>query len=163
MKTLHLIRHAKSSWDDPKLVDHERPLNARGVKACRQMAQPIFDAGCDFSRVYCSTAQRAQLTIQHIRRELTASFDWELSDDLYTFNGQHLLEWCQNLDEDESNIVLVGHNPALTEFCHYLSGGDIHNIPTCGYAQLRYEDGDWCDLSACSAELEVFLYPKMFR
>ncbi len=85
MKKIHLIRHAKSSWKGASLADIDRPLNKRGIKACDLMARAIFDAGCNFKHVYCSTAVRAQSTITLIDHSLfDVKVSWQLTDELYT-------------------------------------------------------------------------------
>ncbi len=162
MKTLHLIRHAKSSWDHPGLADIDRPLNERGKKSCRVMADAIADAGCDFDNVYCSPAVRAQATIAGLSKALSlGEIDWQVEDDLYTFHAEDLMSWCRNLEEGLTSVVVVGHNPALTEFCNRLSGADIDNIPTCGYVQLAIDIDDWLELATDAAELVTFISPKM--
>lgn len=140
MKKLHLIRHAKSSWADPSLADKQRPLNKRGQKSCGVMAKLILSVGCHFDHVFCSSAVRAQLTIKLINKNLTgAEIQWQLDDELYTFESDDLLRWCQGLDDVMSEVVIVGHNPALTELCNRLTGCYLDNIPTCGYVQLGCE------------------------
>ena len=165
MKTLHLIRHAKSCWEAPALADHERPLNARGIKACQLMAQHTLNAGCQFTNVYCSPALRAKSTIELINEAIPdINIQWQLDDELYTFDSRVLQEWCRSLDESITEIVIVGHNPALTTFCNELSNNYIQNIPTCGYAQLIAErNGPWKELSETSFELVTFLRPKDFK
>ena len=164
MKKLHLIRHAKSSWDDSSLEDIERPINNRGVESCRIMAPEIAQVGCGFSNVYSSAATRAQQTIEGLSQNLPdMDVQWQLSNDLYTFYSGDLLSWCRALDESLSEVVLIGHNPAITDFCNDISGSDIGNVPTCGYIQLAIDGIDWCELSSGSAELLHFLYPKMFK
>lgn len=162
MKKLHLIRHAKSSWADPSLTDRQRPLNKRGYRACQLMARPIVNAGCDFRTVFCSPAHRAQLTIEGLSAALPElSCQWSTAESLYTFDANGLWQFCQSLDVEISELVLVGHNPAMTQFCNDLSGAALANIPTCGYVQLVLPIEDWSELSFGIAELREFLTPKM--
>ena len=164
MKKLHLIRHAKSSWDDASLEDIERPLNQRGIESCRIMAPEISKRNCSFEHVYCSKATRARQTIEGLAQNLSdLKIDWQVVDDLYSFYSGDLLTWCRALDESLSDVVLIGHNPAITDFCNELSGSDIDNVPTCGYIQLAIDDIEWRELSAGCAELLHFIYPKMFK
>lgn len=163
MKKLHLIRHAKSSWSDGSLADKDRPLNKRGLKSCRIMAPEIVKVGCCFDHVFCSPAVRAQLTIEHICQSLTErEIKWQLDDALYTFDTQVLWEWCRGLDNAMSDVMIIGHNPAMTDFCNEVSNCNIENIPTCGYVQLGFARSSWQDLSSGSCELLSFLKPKMF-
>lgn len=162
MKTIHLIRHAKSSWDDVLLSDIERPLNHRGINSCMIMASHIHEAGCDFTHVFCSPAVRAQSTIELIADSLVEmNINWQVEEELYTFDSNNLLHWCQSLDDSLSEIVIVAHNPALTDFCNELSDADIQNIPTCGYVQLSSASCyEWWGLVDMRFELSVFLTPK---
>ncbi|MEX0320694.1 MAG: histidine phosphatase family protein [Puniceicoccaceae bacterium] len=161
MKTVHLIRHAKSSWDHPGLSDVDRPLNDRGIRACKIMAQPIWDAGCRFENVFCSRARRTQLTIQGLADALPGKpIDWQVEDALYTFSGHALLDWVMLLDESLDDIVMVGHNPATTDFCNGMAKARIPNVPTCGYAQIHFPQSRWMDLKVGSGKLACFLTPK---
>jgi phosphohistidine phosphatase len=162
MKTIHLIRHAKSSWDDDTLADIDRPLNKRGIRTAKFMAAHIRDAGCGFDNVFCSSATRAQMTIDLIKGALPdLDFAWRVDEDLYTFDWGDLLDWCLALDDAITEITIVGHNPAATDFSNRLSNADINNVPTCGYAQLTArEDCRWQEISEMDFELTTFLKPK---
>ena len=164
MKTLHLIRHAKSSWKDPGLTDIERPLNGRGRRACGSMAQHIVEAGCDFEVVFCSPAQRAVETITRLAEALEeVEVEPQLDRRLYTFDSRALLQWCQTLPETFANVVLVGHNPAITELTNALCHTDLENVPTCGYVQIGVNDTSWSELEPGDGILNRFLYPKKFE
>ena len=163
MKKIHLIRHAKSSWKDDSLTDIARPLNKRGKKTCRFMAQHIADAGCCFEHIFCSPAVRAQSTIERINKSLNLDvcLQWQTAEQLYTFDSEFLFDWCKTLDNTITEPLIIGHNPALTDFCNELSNSTIKNIPTCGYVQLTVKKNcSWRKLTEGAAELSVFLRPK---
>ncbi len=161
MKTIHLIRHAKSSWDHPDLPDAERPLNKRGQRACKAMAHAIRDAGCPFRHVYCSIAKRTQETIERIAASLPGmGITWNLEEDLYTFDWREQLRFIHQLDDSLSEVVLVGHNPATTDFSNIMGDQSIHNVPTCGYVQLAFDTDYWIDVAPTSGKLVTFLTPK---
>lgn len=161
MQTIHLIRHAKSSWKDDSLTDIARPLNTRGKKTCRCMAQHIADTGCCFEHIFCSPAVRAQSTIERISASLNAELQWQTAEQLYTFDSAVLFDWCKTLDERVTDPLIIGHNPALTDFCNALGNSTIKNIPTCGYVQLSLDkDCSWPELRKGSAKLAAFLRPK---
>ncbi|MCC3859866.1 SixA phosphatase family protein [Pseudemcibacter aquimaris] len=163
MKKLHLIRHAKSSWNSGDLSDIERPLNARGHKACELMAGIIHDAGCTFENTFASPALRARTTIENIAHHLTdQDIKWEIDEDLYTFSALDLMLWCRRIDEGLSDVVIVGHNPAITEFTNRMTGSDILNVPTCGYIQMEFLS-TWKDLDFGIATLNEFITPKMVK
>ena len=162
MKKIHLIRHAKSNWEDGSLADIDRPLSELGINACLFMAQHIVDAGCCFDNVFCSPAVRAQTTIELISSGMSeADVKWQTDEKLYTFSSNSLFRWFRDVDDSISEVLIIGHNPAFTEFCNEISDSDIRNIPTCGYAQLVLpQDCQWQEISEISAELTTFLKPK---
>lgn len=163
--TLHFIRHAKSSWDDPILADIDRPLNLRGKQSCKIMAPRIFESGCNFQYVIVSKAKRAQQTIEGIASKIpNIKLQWLTEPKLYTFSASALLAYLQGLDLRVRNIVIVGHNPALTDICNYLAGSNIDNIPTAGYVRLESINPIvWPDLEENSFELCHFIKPKDFK
>ena len=159
MKTLHLIRHAKSSWDFPGLSDHERPLNERGIRSCRVMGPALVEAGCSFSDVYCSSATRAQDTIGQIAAHIPdCQFEWHIDCALYTFDSHELLRWCQNRQSEQ--LTVIGHNPAITDLVNQLAGESIINVPTCAYIQLVCDISEWSELQSGSARVSCFIKPK---
>jgi phosphohistidine phosphatase len=161
MKKIHLIRHAKSSWKDDSLNDIARPLNKRGKKTCRFMAQHIADAGCCFEHIFCSPAVRAQSTIERISKSLKTDLQWQTAEQLYTFDSESLFDWCRALDDTITEPLIIGHNSALTDFCNEVSRSTVKNIPTCGYVQLSLgKDCSWQELAEGTAELTVFLRSK---
>ncbi|QDP01858.1 SixA phosphatase family protein [Thalassotalea sp. PS06] len=174
MKILHLVRHAKSSWENSGLDDIERPLNERGQGDCQLMAPVLMDIGCCFSNVYCSNASRAKQTLQRIsehqfepgmERIISAEqlADTTLERDLYTFNWSEVLDFCQALPENLSEVTLVGHNPAFTELQNYLSIDQIEHLPTCAYVRLECAVNNWLDLTASCARTRYFITPKMLK
>ena len=165
MKKIHLIRHAKSSWDNGFLADIDRPLNKRGTRTCHFMAQHIYDAGCCFDSVFCSPAVRAQSTIELISQCLTEiDLDWQTENELYTFNSEHLITWLRGVDESIAELLIIGHNPALTDLCNELSNSNVTNIPTCGYAQLVTDEVFlWNDIAEATFDLTVLLKPKELK
>jgi phosphohistidine phosphatase len=162
MKKIHLLRHAKSSWENVLLDDIHRPLNKRGVRSCELMASAILDIGCGFINVFSSPAVRAQSTITLISKNIPdRHVNWHTDEHLYCFDSLGLYLWCAALDESISEVMIIGHNPALTDFCNELSDVSINNIPTCGYVQLTaHTEFNWPQVSATSFELSYFLKPK---
>ena len=162
MKKIHLLRHAKSDWGNASLPDIHRPLNARGIRVARFMAVKLVESGCSFTYVFCSPAVRAQSTIRLICDQLPdINMKWKTDTALYTFESSDLLKWIKSRDESISELLIVGHNPALTNVCNHLIDGDIRNIPTCGYVQLSAKAClKWSVLSKASFDIVHFLRPK---
>jgi len=164
-KTIHLIRHAKSSWDDPALDDIDRPLNKRGKGDVEVMAQAIFNAGCPFANVFCSPAKRARQTIKGLYKNLpTEPAPWQIDDRLYTFDSDDLVTWCRGIDSQLPSVVIVGHNPALTELSQFLIPDcEIENVPTCAYVNIELVISNWKNLEQGCGKLVGFLTPKQLK
>jgi len=164
MKTIQLIRHAKSSWEHPNLSDHERPLNERGMNDSQIMSQALFEAGVEFNQVYCSSANRAQLTIQNIAEYWQGrTINWQTSQDLYVFSGSAIWRFLQQLDDEWNHVTLLGHNPALSDFINETQAFRIDNLPTCAYVSLAFYTKQWCQIPEHHANKLGFYKPKMFR
>lgn len=165
LKKIHLIRHAKSSWANEGIADIDRPLNEVGVASCALMAAHLDAAGCCFDNVFCSPATRAQATISLIANNLPdKNIVWETEDELYSFDSASIIGFIKNLDESVSEVLVIGHNPALTDFCNAVSDSKIKNIPTCGYVQLATDqDCLWRHITANSFELIDFIKPKALK
>lgn len=162
MKTLHLLRHAKSSWDHPGLPDKERPLNDRGIQSCALVGPAIYKSGYDFAHVFCSAGKRAQETIHYISDALQdISFIWQVEEDLYTFSYHALLDWCREIDDSLDEVMLVGHNPAITELCSELANRYVDDVPTCAYVKIQNDVDSWKDLGRNSGVITEFITPKM--
>lgn len=165
MKTLHLIRHAKSSWKDESLADIDRPLAPRGIRACAVMGPEIVKSGCDFSNVFTSPATRARETIERISGNLKGfSFTWTVAEKLYTFSARDLLAFCRDdLPANIDQAVIVGHNPAFHNFCNQMADTPIEKLPTCAYARLELDADAWDVIGPGRMRLTALLTPKMFR
>ena len=163
MKTLHLLRHAKSCWNDTSLADVKRPLNARGLSACKTMAPLIAQVGCDFKRVFVSPAIRAQSTIEGVLSQLGAPLKWRTAKPLYSFDCDELLAWARQVDDSIDAMVVVAHNPAITKLCDLLGNEYIDNVPTCAYVQLRCQVDSWRQLREGCALVTHFITPKVGR
>lgn len=165
MKTLHLLRHAKSSWDQPGLPDRERTLNKRGLRDAPRMGAALSQllAPLDLA---VSPARRAQLTLEGLCAGWPAleQCRHHTEDDLYTFDSDDLLQWLAGRGEEQQALFLIGHNPALTELVNDLTGEySLHNLPTAGYARLSLKIDRWRDLGQGCATLEHCLFPKQLR
>jgi len=162
MKTLHLIRHAKSSWQNTSLEDAERPLKKRGIRDARLMAPAMWQSGWRGGRVYCSSARRARDTLQLLVDELhEGTFDIAYDIDLYTFDYNDLLDWLSPRLDDE--LTLVGHNPALLGLVEWFTNAAQPRFPTGAYARLHFAADSWSDCDRGSATLEAFIAPKRLK
>jgi phosphohistidine phosphatase len=161
MKTLTILRHAKSSWSDAGLPDRERPLNPRGEKDAPVMAARINDAGIRPSLIMSSPAVRAWATAKIAARAISYPIEFlHREDDLYLANLDRLLDLFARQDNAFNSIMVVGHNPGLTEFANYLLPDVTDNIPTCGLVALNVETDNWDLRQRKDAELILYDYPK---
>jgi phosphohistidine phosphatase len=161
MKTITLLRHAKSSWDNTDLVDFDRPLNARGKKNAPDMAQRLKAAGIRPSLILSSPAKRAWSTAKIIATEITYPIEFLQRDrNLYHAGVNRLIHVLASQDEGFENIVLVAHNPGLTQLANELIPGLTTNLPTCGFVSVLVDVDTWDLRGRRSAELVEFNYPK---
>lgn len=161
MKTLTLLRHAKSSWKDSSLSDRERPLNGRGKRDAPVMGERLKKAGVRPSLIISSPAKRAWTTAKVVADVLGYPREFLQRDDrLYLASPRNLREILAEQDPGFNSIMLVGHNPGMTDFANQLVPGLTSNIPTCGVVSVSYDGGDW-DLSAgYEPVLALYDYPK---
>ena len=162
MKTLYLLRHAKSSWEFER-EDIDRPLSPRGARACELMAREIQALDCNPEIVFSSPALRARQTIEGVSQAFAGNLKAHIDDDLYTFSYRDLMTWCRALPERFSRVLVVGHNPAVTELVNALSGQEIENVPTCGYVHLSLDKGQWCSIYPGTMQLEHYVTPKQVK
>ena len=161
MKTLTLFRHAKSSWKDASLQDRERPLNGRGQRDAPVMAERIKKAGIRPSLILSSPAVRAWTTAKSIAHEIGYPPEFlQQEDRLYHASTQRLLKLIADQDTGFNSLMIVGHNPGLTDFANYLIPDLTDNIPTCGFVSVEIDRDDWDLDHDAETRLVVFDYPK---
>lgn len=143
MKTLMLLRHAKSSWKDDTLSDHERPLNKRGTKTAPMMGHLIRDQELVPNLIASSTAVRARTTAQAAAEACGYPAELTLTDELYLATAGEILRYVQErTDETLERILLVGHNPGMEDLVNMLSG-QREPFPTAALAVFELEIDTW--------------------
>jgi phosphohistidine phosphatase len=161
MKTLTLVRHAKSSWHDTNLSDRERPLNKRGLRDAPIMGRRAVEAGIRPSLIISSPAVRAWTTAKVFATELGYPVEFlQREDDIYLASLDRLLEVVASQDAGFNNLMVFGHNPGLTDFANYLSPGLTNNLPTAGIVSVEFDRDDWSLFERPKTELLVYDYPK---
>lgn len=143
MIELVLVRHAKSDWGDPRLDDHDRPLNERGLRDAPVMARRLRDTGFRPRAILSSTALRARMTAEAFAAELGAAVS--LDPGLYGASAQTLLRTAAA--SRARSLVLVAHDPGMSVLAARLSDGGIGHLPTCAVARFAWDEDDW-DLAA---------------
>lgn len=167
MKLLYLLRHAKSSWDEPDIADFDRPLNKRGRKAAKVMAQYFKANGIAPQAIICSPAKRTRETLKQL---LPALGDAQVSFDhrVYEASYQTLLLCLADLPPELPSALLIGHNPGLERLALYLMNDLGHGpgaarlqdkFPTGSLAMLSIPADDWVNLKVGSGRLDDFVRP----
>lgn len=161
MKTLTILRHAKSSWSESALPDRERPLSRRGERDAPAAGGRISEAGIRPSLIMSSPAVRAWTTAKIVAREISYPIEFlHREDQLYLANLERLLDLLARQDNAFNSVMVVGHNPGLTEFANYLLPGITDNIPTCGLVALNIDTDDWNLRERKQTELLLYDFPK---
>lgn len=161
MKTLTLVRHAKSSWSDPSLSDRKRPLNKRGKRDAPEMGRRILAHDIRPSQIISSPATRAWSTAKIIAAEISYPPEFlQREDRLYLASLRGILEVVAAQDAGFNNLMIVGHNPGLTDFANFLSPGLTHNLPTAGVVCVEIDRDDWQLADRPDTRLLVYDYPK---
>lgn len=144
MKRLTLVRHAKSSWKNAALADIDRPLSGRGKRDAPRMGVFLAEQGLRPDIILSSPARRARKTARLLARQLSDIEKSFLSDPaLYEAGADMLLQRVRAFDETWQHILLVGHNPGLTDFANLLTAAGIENIPTCGVLVADLDIDSW--------------------
>src|SRR6187549_3048441 len=137
MKHLILVRHAKSSWKDSQLDDHDRPLAKRGEHDAPFMAKIFREKKMEPDLIVSSTAVRALTTAKEFAKKLDYKKEKILRlSEIYLAELDDLMEYVKGIDDDFKTVMLFGHNPSFTWFANYLTNGSIENIPTCGIVAI---------------------------
>jgi phosphohistidine phosphatase len=168
MKTIILLRHAKSSRNDPAQADFDRPLAPRGKRACEAVIRALGRLKVKPDVVLCSSARRAEETLLEIAPALADGPAVKHERRLYLASAARLLGRLRELDDGVRSVLLIGHNPGLQGLAVLLAGGGNEaalarlaaKFPTAGLAELGFPGKRWGELAAGSAELVSLWSPK---
>jgi len=163
MKTVYLIRHAKSSWKDPSLDDIDRPLNKRGLRDAPFMAKLLKGRGVDPDRLLSSPAKRAQLTTAYFAEAFgVAPSGIEIRQEIYEAFPEDIMKLIQSLPDELATVLIFGHNPTFTSLANKFTEEYIANIPTCGIVHLQADTASWKQFDERSGRVRAFYYPKQY-
>jgi phosphohistidine phosphatase len=162
MKSLYLLRHAKSSWAEHGLSDRQRPLAKRGLHDAPMMGERFKSRGEHLERIISSPALRAHTTAQLFAEAGGfPSADIVVEDDLYFLGSGSIGDVILSQHDQLQSIMLVFHNPDITHFVNSIDYAvSIDNVPTSGLAKLDCDIVHWCDWSSASTAFDYFDYPK---
>ena len=164
MKILTIVRHAKSDWKDASLTDRQRPLNPRGERDAPDMGKRIVEHGIRPSLIISSPAVRAWTTARIIAGEIGYPAEFlQREESLYLASLDELLDAVVAQDNGFNSLMVVAHNPGLTDFANFLVPGLTHNLPTSGVVSVEIEGDDWSLYRQPDAKLIAYDYPKLGR
>ena len=157
MKTLILLRHAKSSWDFPDLSDHDRPLNNRGKKDAPLMAEVLKKKNIAIDLIISSTSKRTMETAKVFANTLNLKIIEDRN--LYLASEPEIKRIVKEIDDYYDSIILVGHNPGMTNLINLVSNTGIDNLPTTGMIGIPVKD-TWNNFGSEKCEILFFEFPK---
>lgn len=161
MKTLTIVRHAKSSWKDATLSDRERPLNGRGEHDAPMMGARLVASGIRPSLLISSPAVRAWTTAKIVATEIGYPREFlQREARLYLAGVNDILDVLREQDTGFNSIMIFGHNPGLTSLANRFVPGLTSNLPTCGIVSIDLDVDDWDLKPVPACELQLFDYPK---
>lgn len=160
MKKIILIRHGKSAWDEPHLLDYQRPLGERGFRDLPIMAKRLVEKNCVPDLIISSSAKRSAQTTEIIAKELAYNTDKIIfADQLYHASAKTILQVLKTQNNKLNVIFVVGHNPGMTDFIQ-LMGQNLDNLPTSGQFGFNLNSDSWKDLNKNNVSKWFIDYPK---
>ena len=161
MKTIVLVRHAKSSWDSLGLDDFERPLNERGKKDAPEMAARLINKKLKPDLFISSTAKRAHKTAKYFIKAWGGNKkEIVLSDQLYGAGPSVFFDVIRNLEDQYQSVIIFSHNPGITAFVNLLTNVRIDNMPTCSAFGIQADCESWRSFLTSEKKFLFFEYPK---
>ena len=146
MKSLLVLRHAKSSWKHPESADHDRPLNKRGKRDAPLIGRLLKKEDLVPDIIISSTAIRARATAEAVAKASGYKGDISFDRSLYAAGPQAYIDALHDLSDDHVRVLIIGHNPGLEELVEMLTG-EIHLMPTCSLAHVKFRVDRWSDLN----------------
>jgi phosphohistidine phosphatase len=161
MKRLILLRHAKSAWNHPELSDFDRPLNKRGEQNAPTMGERLRKRGVQPQCIISSPAKRARETTRLLAGQLANPETTVIfADDIYAADPPALLATIRNFPRELECVMLVGHNPGLTDLANLLGPARFENLPTCAAVGLELRIDRWAKIAPATGTLWFYDYPK---
>ena len=161
MKTLLLVRHAKSSWDQAGLSDFDRPLNERGKNDAPVMAKRVKEKEIELDHLISSPAKRAKKTAKYFAEEFGFNKeDIKLVEGLYGATQSEFLQAVRDINDKYKTVALFSHNPGITDFASSLTNVRIDDMPTCAVFALKIKADSWNDFANAEKNFLFFDYPK---
>ena len=161
-KILLLVRHAKSSWDDPSLNDFERPLNERGKKDAPEMAKKLNNKKIKIDAFVSSPAKRARQTCKFFTKEFDPKKKNIVREPkLYEADEQSFYEVIEGFKNKWDSVAVFSHNPGITSFANSLTADGVDDMPTCSVFAVKVDTDTWKEFRNAKKEFLFFDYPKI--
>ena len=166
MKTLYVLRHAKSDWGDASLRDFDRPLNERGRKAAKALGKELRKRDLKPDLVLASPALRANQTLQRVQDGYGTAFDVTEDERIYLADADALVDAIRHVPDDSKRLMIVGHNPGLQELVLALAEPSglrdeaAEKFSTATLAEIRFNVESWPDISPGAGVLQILLRPR---
>ena len=163
MKTVYVIRHAKSSWDDPTLTDIKRPLNKRGLRDAPFMAKLLKNKGVTADLIISSPANRALTTATYFANEMSIPVESiDVEHAIYGAYPEDILQMITQIEDDVNIVLIFGHNPTFTSLVNRFTEDYIANVPTCGIVKIDAKIDQWKDFNETTGVQTEFYFPKQY-
>lgn len=163
-KTLYIVRHAKSSWDDPFLSDHERPLAPKGIRKTKKVTGFLKNSISCPELFLSSTAIRAKQTAGIVAAELGYPEEKiKYSKNLYHAGEETIFNELYGLPDNIHSVMIFGHNPGLTYFANHFLDPTIDNLPTSGVVSVTFDTGKWEEIDTAGFHVNFVVFPKMLK
>lgn len=159
MKTLYILRHAKSCWADASLSDFERPLNERGIKAAPFMGRLMTEKNFQPEIILSSPAKRAKQTAMMVKKSGAMRAEIRYDERIYEASPLRLMEIVSEIENTVESILLIGHNPGFEGLVKFLTG-EFHVMPTAALAVIDLKIDDWKSIHTECCSLRVLIRPK---
>lgn len=160
MKTIFFARHAKSDWNQPGYSDFERPLNNKGEKDAPAMAAYLKKNKFSIEKIISSDAVRALATATEYKKALTAGKNIITEHSLYNASLLEIENIVKTISPQFSSVMLVGHNPGMSEIVNYYAFNSIDDMPACGVVKIDFDVAEWAAIETAAGDFQFFKYPK---
>lgn len=164
MKTLYIVRHAKSSWDHDDLSDHDRPLMQKGVKKTARISKYLMEMDTKVDLVISSSAVRAFETAKLIASVIAYPIEKiQIEKSLYHSDNEQIFELIYAVDNQIDSLMIFGHNPTFTSFANQFMIDKIDWMPTSGVVGVNFDTDKWEDIMISPKQIKFIVFPKMLK
>lgn len=161
MKTIYIVRHAKSSWNTTEIPDEQRPLMEKGKKKTKKVIDYLHDNHIKVDYIISSHAVRAYETAKILAHGLKyPSENIKIDSSIYYADGDAILNQFYDLPDRFDSVMIVGHNPSLTDFVNLFLISPIDNLPTSGVVSFSFDTGAWEKIPTARRKTNFILFPK---